>query len=150
MPTLLEDFLSGDTHRVYSATWAVIRSRDPAEIDPLLPAVAKIRHETENLPLGGMLRSNNASLDHALDKLDLYRRRQCWCASYPGHDQYEPAKEEAAGNIRILSTSEPGWSMTYDCECTVCGRGFTVEQGDHHIMWWKWVPRGEKRRRTSL
>lgn len=37
--------------------------------------------------------------------------------------------------------------MTYTCECTVCGRVFDVEQGEHHVMWWRWTARGVKRGR---
>jgi hypothetical protein len=147
VPTLLEDLLSGDPRRVYGATWETIRSRDPEQLDALLPHVARIRKATDVLDLGGMLRSNHANLAHALDKLENYRNGTCWCENYAGMDQYGPEKEQACGQVRILSTSEPGWSMTYECECAVCGRVFDVEQGDHHITWWKWVPRGEKRRR---
>ncbi|SFI37531.1 MULTISPECIES: hypothetical protein [Microbacterium] len=148
MPTLLEDFLSRDTSRVLHATWEIIRSRDEAQLDALLPHIAQIRTATEGLDMGGMLRSNAGNVDHAIAKLESYRRRECWCASYPGMDQYEPAKEQDRGHIRIISASEPGWSMSYVCKCTVCGRVFNVEQGDHHVMWWRWVPRGEKRRRA--
>ncbi len=150
MPTLLDDLLSADTSRVLHAMWQIIGSRDPAQLDELLPYAARIRHATARLALGGLLRSNSRTLDHALDKLDLRRHGECWCASYPGLDQYEPQKEQSAGHVRILSTSEPGWSMTYACECAVCGRIFDVEQGDYHIMWWRWVPRGEKLRAPAV
>lgn len=125
MPTLLEDFLSHDTSRVLHATWEIIRSRDEAQLNALLPHIAQIRTATERLDMGGMLRSNAGNVDHAIAKLESYRRRECWCASYPGMDQYEPAKEQDRGHIRIMSASEPGWSMSYVCECTVCGRSST-------------------------
>jgi hypothetical protein len=137
-PTLLDDFLSGDVSRVLHATWEVVRSRDPAVLDPLVPHVVRIRASVENVDLGGMIRSNHANVEHALDKLEHYRRGACWCESYPGLDQYDPEKEQRAGHVRIVSTSEPGWSMTYVVECTVCGRVFHVEQGDHHVPWWRW------------
>lgn len=146
--SLLEDFVSGDTSRVLHATWEVIGSRDRKLLDPLLPHLRQIHRATENLSLGGMLRSNSANLDHALEKLENLQRGTCWCENYAGFDRYEPDRERAAGYIQILSTSEPGWSMTYACECTNCGRKFDVEQGDYHVMWWKWVPRSEKRKGT--
>jgi len=148
MPTLLEDFLSGDGSRVMHATWQVIHSRDPAELDPLVTALPRIRTATERLDLGGMIYSNNGHLDHAMAKLDQYRRGECWCAAYPGILTHDPRKEETAGHIAVLSTSEPGWSMSYVSQCTVCERIFDVEQGDHHFTWWNWVPRGVKRQRT--
>lgn len=141
MPTLLDDFLSGDTHRVWSASWETIGSRDPEQLDALVPNVPRIRRATANLDLGGMILSNRASLEHALDKLANYQRGVCWCTNYPGLDQYDPQREQDAGHVRIGSTSKPAWSMSYVCECAVCGRVFDVEQGDYHVTWWKWMPR---------
>lgn len=141
MPTLLEDFLSGDPHRVWTATWATIRSRDPAELAPLMDAIPRIREATDGLDLGGMVRLNRTSFEHALRTLENRRAGLCWCADYPGLESYDPEKEERAGHVRVLSASEPGWSMTFATECAVCGRRFDVEQGEHHFLWWKWSPR---------
>ena len=143
--TLLEDFLSGDRSRVLHATWETIGSRDSAVLDPLVAVLPRIRKATENLDLGGIFYSNNGHVEHALEKLEHYRAGRCWCANYPGLLTYDPQKEQKSGHARIISTSEPGWSMTYECECTVCGQRFDVEQGDYHVTWWKWVPRGVKR-----
>lgn len=145
MPTLLEDFLSEDRSRVLHATWETITSRDPEVLDPLLAALPRIRRSIEEVDLGGMIYSNYNNVLHALDKLENYRKGDCWCVNYPGLLTYDPEKQQTVGSIRILSTSEPGWSMTFVAECTVCGRVFDIQQGDHHVMWWKWVPRGVKR-----
>jgi hypothetical protein len=149
VPSLLEDFLSRDPHRVWTATWATISSRDPAELDPLVDAIPMIRSATDDLDLGGMVRSNRASLEHALGALEHYRAGHCWCATYPGILSINPEKERDRGHVLILSTSEPGWSMTFETACVVCGRRFDVEQGDHHFLWWNWVPRGEERGRAT-
>ncbi|PCE13890.1 hypothetical protein AUC47_04350 [Microbacterium sp. SZ1] len=142
MTALLDDFLSGDPSRVLHATWETIASRDIAVLRPLVPAVPRIRRATEALDLGGIIYANRGHLDHALDKLAQFDAGECWCAGYVGILTFDPKKEEAVDHVRIVSTSEPGWSMTYQCECVVCGLTFDVEQGDHHFMWWKWVPRG--------
>lgn len=147
--TLLDDFLSGDRSRILHATWTVIRSRDPSELDPLLPAVARIRQAVWKVELGGAIRSNWANFEGALAKLEGYRRGACWCEGYRASDQFEPDKERDAGHIRIIDTSEPGWSMTYEVECTICGRLFNVDQRDGHVQTWKWVPRGEKRKHSN-
>lgn len=147
MTSLLEDFRSGDRSRVLHATWQTIASRDPEVLDPLVTALPRIRKATETLDLGGIFYSNSGNVEHALEKLENYRAGKCWCANYPGLLTYDPAKQQDAGHTIIVSTSEPGWSMTYECACTVCGQVFDVEQGDHHVTWWKWVPRGVKRRR---
>lgn len=150
MTTLLDDFLSHDRSRVMHAVWETIHSRDPETLDPLVAALPQLTREATKLDLGGMVYSNNANLDHALVKLGQYRDGKCWCAVYPGLLTHDPRKEETKGHIRIVSTSEPGWSMTYLCECTVCGQVFDIEQGDHHFTWWNWVPRGLKRRRGEV
>lgn len=124
-----------------AATWTTIRSRDSDELAPLVRALPQIRRATEELELGGALHSNSANLDAALTKLENVRDGACWCASYPTSQFFEPAKEERAGYVRILSTSTPGWSMTYECLCTVCEQVFGGEQGDYHYMWWRWAPR---------
>ena len=146
-PTLLEDFLSKERTRVLHATWETIVSRDAEVLDPLVAALPRIRQATERLELGGMFYSNNANVEHALAKLQNYRDGLCWCANYPGLLMYDPEKEQDRGHARIVSSSEPGWSMTFECACAVCGQVFDVEQGDYHVMWWKWVPRGVKRTR---
>lgn len=145
--TLLDDFLSRETDRVLHATWEVLGSRDPDVVDPLVPHVARIRLATEKLDLGGLIRPNSANVDFAITKLEHRGQGLCWCEDYAGPLHWDPEREQREGHVRILSTSEPGWSMTYECECTVCGRIFDVEQGDHHFTWWRWRPRGVKRDR---
>ena len=147
MTTLLEDFLSGDRSRVLHATWATIASRDAEVLDPLVAALRRIRTATEQLDLGGVFYSNAGNVEHSIEKLENYRDGLCWCVNYAGLLTYDPVKQQVAEHVRIISTSEPGWSMTYVTECAVCGQIFDVEQGDHHVTWWKWVPRGVKRRR---
>lgn len=141
MPSLLDDFLSQDPGRILQATWETIGSRDSAVLDPLVAALPRIRYAADHVELGGVVRSNHSNFAHAVAKLENYRARTCWCANYPGLLAYNPEKQAGAGHITILSTSEPGWSMTYVCQCTVCGQVFDVEQGDHHFLWWEWVPR---------
>lgn len=136
---LLDDFLSGEKDRVYQATWATIRTRDRLLLDPLVGALDEIRRATDDLDLGGALHPNRESLRRALEKVSNYQAGACWCANYPGLLFYNPEKEEAAGHVRILDASEPGWSMTYRCACAVCGRHFEVEQGEYHYTWWQWV-----------
>jgi hypothetical protein len=145
---LLDDFLSRDASRIVHASWTVVDSRDLDELTPLIPAVKRIRAAVAPVDLGGVIRSNAGNFEAAMTKLGYLREGVCWCEDYTLHDQWRPAKEEERERIRILSHSEPGWDMTYEVECTICGRVFRVEQGAHHVEWWAWVPRGEKRNKT--
>ena len=72
--------------------------------------------------------------------------RPCRCDAYLDGDGYDPNKEERAGTVRIVSTTEPGWSMTYRVQCAACERGFVVKQIDGPALRWEWVPRGVKRK----
>ncbi|GAA1940350.1 hypothetical protein GCM10009775_35310 [Microbacterium aoyamense] len=73
----------------------------------------------------------------------------CRCEALPGSNR-EPTKEQDAGTVRILSTSEPGWDMTYELVCASCARRYTVRQTDGPATQWKWVPHGLKRRRGEV
>jgi hypothetical protein len=74
-------------------------------------------------------------------------RHPC-CDPYRDGERTDPNDEQRAGHVRIVETSEPGWSMTYRVECTTCARRFVVKQIDGPTLQWKWVPQGEKRRRV--
>ncbi|KNY06968.1 hypothetical protein [Microbacterium sp. GCS4] len=149
MPTLIEDYESGDPRRVLHAVWQTIGCRDPELLKPLVTTLPRLRSRTEGVELGGMIYLNSTHLDHAFRVIENYRDGLCWCMAYPDSLTYDPRKEQDRGHAEIRSTSTPGWEMTYECACTVCGQVFDVEQGDHHVTWWRWVPRGLKRRRSA-
>ena len=140
---MIDDFLSGDSYRVWSATWETIRSRDSEQLDAVLAALPEIRRATADLDLGGGIIPNRDSLKHAFAKLANYRKGACWCANYPHNLRYDPEKEQRAGHVRILEASEPPWSRTFRCACSVCGTVFAIQEGEHHATWWSW-----KRSRT--
>ena len=143
MSETLDDFLSQDTSRVLHAVWTVRESRDPALFDELVGQLARIRSSTESLDLGGIIYSNYDHLEHALETVENYRRGLCWCTNYADTLLYNPETEQDKGRVTIVSTSTPAWDMTFECTCTVCGRQFSVEQGNYHAMWWAWTGRGE-------
>ncbi|WP_420112155.1 hypothetical protein [Pseudactinotalea sp.] len=141
---LTEAFLSGENRRVLHAVWAVIASRDPELLAPLVTALPAIEKATADLDLGGALLSNRNNLDHALDRIRLFADKRCLCQAYPDHVRYEPAKEEARGHVRILEEIPTFFNGRPDrperiCECTDCGRRFSVEEGEYHYTWWKWT-----------
>ena len=138
---ILEDLTSGDTHRVYTAAWAIIRLRDADELDALAAALPEIRRSTEGLELGGIVVSNNAMLAFALRKLEYHRDRAgCLCRLYTQFLYYDPEKEGEAENVRVIDVVliEDKWVDHYVCECTQCGAGFHVKEGEQHTTWWEW------------
>ena len=140
-PLLLADITSRDTTRVWSSSCAIVKLRDPAELDLLAANISEIREQTMGLDLGGMLMRNSEHLDFALKKLEYWKARKgCLCHLYPGYLMYDPHKEATAGNVRIDETTytDGKWVDAYFCTCTVCATRFRVEEREYHYTWWGW------------
>ena len=153
--TLLDDFVSKDRDRIMHAVWEVFRTRDPEVLAPLAKQLRRIDRATDNIDLGGALASNAQHVGHAIERLRLFGDGECLCAAYPEHLFYEPAKEESYGYVRIVEEipviTDQGFPDRPKrvCECTDCGRQFTVEEGEYHYTWWKWTARGKRSRTTG-
>ena len=133
---MLADLTSRDPARVHSAMWAVIKLRDPEQLDALAAALPEIERATAGLELGGIVYSNDRSLAFALRKLRYHRDREgCLCALYPELLQFDPEQEAEAGNVRIVETGRETWL----CECRVCAARFRVQYGEAHASWWEWT-----------
>ena len=130
MSTILADLTSGDPTRIHAGMWAVVKLRDPVELDRLAAAAPEIERATAGVELGGIVYSNRSTLEFALRKLAYHRDRAgCLCRLYPEIPGYDPEKEAEAGNVRILETR---------CECVLCGTAFEVQDGEAHASWWEW------------
>lgn len=141
MSILLEDFTSGDPHRIWSASGAVAKLRDAEELDRLARNFALIWCKTRGIKLGGMFVPNAEHLRFALRKLRYHRdRRGCLCRLYPEYLFFNPDDEAAAGNVCIESTTyvEGRWVDRYTCVCTACGTRYRVEERESHYLWWGW------------
>lgn len=140
MSTLLEKITSGDAHQIWESACAIATLRDAPELDILCAHVPDIEKATRGIDLGGMLFPNREHLNFALRKLSYYRSRAgCLCHLYPQRLMFNPAREEEAGNIRILETTagQP-YNPLYRCQCVLCQTEFRVEEGEYHYTWWKW------------
>ena len=149
MTDALDDLLSRDPHRIWRASWDVINLRDRALLETLRTALPRIRQATAEIELGGTIQPNRAALTHALAKVQNYRTWRCWCDDYPKLLAYDPAREEERGHARVLNRNDSGWPVTCECECVVCGRQFSVEEGEYHALWWKWTPHSPRRARRG-
>ncbi|WP_139977342.1 hypothetical protein [Nocardioides litoris] len=137
------DLVSGDRARVLTAVWEVIRTRDPAVLGPLVPALPAIREVADDADLGGALISNRTHLAHALLRVRLHGEGACLCLAYPDHQLYDVVKEVDRGHVTVVGTvpNPRQWEDDRICACTGCGRRYQVEQGDYHYPWWAWTPR---------
>jgi len=136
----LADLLSGDPRRIWQASWEIIGTRDAGLLDSLRHELSTIHRATADIELGGAISPNRDALIHALEKVQSYRAWRCWCDDYPRLLAYDPAREEDRGNVIVLRQDRSGWPVTYECECNVCNRRFSVEEGEHHSLWWRWTP----------
>ncbi len=138
MDPVLADLLSQSSSRVLTAASLVNHTRDPALLETLAAAMPEIRRATEGLSLGGLLFPNRNHVLQALRVIEHHRSGGCFCQVYPGYLFYDPSAEERAGHVRITRSDPPDWNMTYECVCTVCGRAYSVHQGEYHYTWWEW------------
>ena len=138
---ILADISSRDRTRVHGAVWALVRLRDTAELDALAAALPEIERATAGLELGGIVYSNNATLEFALRRLRYHRDRAgCLCKLYPELVLYDPEVEAEAGHVRILETRYVDeWLDSHRCECVECGQAFHVKYGEGHAPWWEWT-----------
>lgn len=140
--SLLEDITSKDPQRIWASACAIRTLRDPQTLALLVAHLDEIKQSTNGVPLGGALRPNASHLAFAIRKLEFVKNQSgCLCSLYTLDDLYDPAKEEQAGNIRILaSTSDKEtWSSVYECQCCLCQARYHVEQGEYHYTWWAWT-----------
>jgi hypothetical protein len=115
--------------------------RDIEELKYLATHLEEIKEKTKGVPLGGAVRSNSTHLDFAIRKLEFVEvSNECLCRLYLLDDLYNPDREQKAGNIRISGEVliDGKWIDYYECECTLCGQRFRVEEREYHYTWWAW------------
>jgi hypothetical protein len=138
---LLADFTSHDAQRIWSATWAVIKTRDADALSFLAARADAIEAATNGVELGGAFTSNRASLTFALRKLAFFASGAgCLCALYPENLGYDPERERDAGHVSIVDERRGSHSTTWTCACTVCGKRYEVQDGESHFTYWEWTP----------
>jgi hypothetical protein len=138
---LLVEITSGDPHKIWASSNAIVRLRDAETLDLLAEHLPEIKAKTAGIELGGALFPNSEHLKTALHKLDFWKKKKgCLCRLYPGYLLYDPQREEKSGNVRIIETHylEGGWVENYVAECTVCGTRFEIEERESHYTWWSW------------
>jgi hypothetical protein len=139
--SILDDITSTDPHKIWSSSCAIRELRDVEELKYLVSHLEEIKQKTKEVFLGGALRSNSTHLNFAIRKLEFVKTsKECLCRLYPLDDLYDPNREHKAGHIRITGVIriEGKWVDYYECECTLCGQRFRVEEREYHYTWWAW------------
>ncbi|CUI09136.1 hypothetical protein BN2497_13049 [Janthinobacterium sp. CG23_2] len=141
MNKLLDDMLSRDPMRVWSASGALIHLWDRTVLDMFAARLGDMQRATKDVALGGAVFPNAVHLNFAFRRLAFHRdTRQCLCALYPAYLMYNPQREQKAGNVSIhtVSPAEGGWGEDIGCTCCRCGTRFKVEERESHYTWWGW------------
>jgi hypothetical protein len=138
--SVLDDLMSGDRQRIWSASWEILRSRDENLLLDLARRLPDIERATRDVELGGMFRSNRGTLEVAFQKLRFYGDGNggCPCSLYSSIDAYDPTREAAAGHVVVHSLTPAPDRPCYACECTRCGARYNVQEGEGHYVWWEW------------
>lgn len=140
---LVADLCSGERDRVLHAVWAIVATRDPAVLQPIVDALPRIRTATDDLDLGGAFVSNRLNLERSLAYVERFAAGECFCTAYDHGGFFQPEREAARGHVRIVEVrttplrGRETWPRDV-CECTACGRRFDVEHGESHYPWWQW------------
>jgi hypothetical protein len=137
--SLLDDLVSRDPHRIWSASHEVIRLRERGLLSELALHVDEIERATHGIELGGALRANRAALEAAIRKLRFAADgARCLCGFYLDYDLFNPEDEAKDGHIAIISQIDKPYAETYVCECNSCHQRYAVERFEYHYPWWKW------------
>lgn len=144
--TILEDLLSRDPQRIWSASCEVIHlGQERTRILPLVPYLTEIGRAAEHTVLGGGLAPDRRFVDMALRTIRFHRDSEdCPCCLYPlpGDDGiFDPQEEMERGYVRILDRMlDEHHTGDYLVQCTRCGRTFQIIQEWGHFVWWRWTP----------
>jgi len=138
--SILNDLISGDSHRIWEGACAVRVLRDIDQLRELSRHIAEIDEKTRSVSLGGAFRPNSAHVKFALKKLQFVKESAgCLCRLYAHDEFYNPVQEANDGVVRILSKVEKdGYPDYYLCECCSCGRRYRVSEREYHYTWWQW------------
>jgi hypothetical protein len=138
---IVRDLTSGNAQRILVGCGAIIHSRDEPVLARIAVRLPEIRSRTEGVDLGGMLRDHRVTLRFALRKLEFYgSAHACPCTLYPDYDMYDPEREEAVGNVRLIGPPPQAWGDAHQAECTLCGARYRATVESYHLTWWQWSP----------
>ena len=138
---LLQDLLSRDATRITDAARVVARLFSASSLDALSAHVDLIEQRCQGIALGGMLISNEAHLEAALQRLRYWQAREgCLCALYPSYVFFspEPLLEQGHVQLRARGEAEDGWGECYRLTCTHCAQQWRATEREYHYRWWEW------------
>lgn len=138
---ILQDILSGDSHRIWSASCAICSlSQNHEKIIKLLPYKQQIIDATDGIELGGAFATNRRFLERALEIMDFHKDNNgCPCCLHSEdsspmdfvNDGYFTLEEPAD----VIGESFPEYCIV---RCNNCGKFYKAEPRMSHYIWWDW------------
>ncbi len=139
--TLLNDLLSRDATKIWSAAGAILNSWDRPMLLELAQQLPEIREKTKGIDLGGLLHPNVVHLANALRRIEYVRDSEaCLCKLYGATQFDNPQQESERGHVKILETKfADGYYVDfYTCECQHCHARYKVSEREYHYTFWTW------------
>ncbi|MTI08905.1 hypothetical protein [Curvivirga aplysinae] len=140
---ILEDILSQDVNKIWSASCKIRHIRDTKILNLLAAQIPQILRATDGIQMG----ASEVHLSSALKKLNFVERnnevssekRLCFCELYLTDIFYSPIEEEKLGYVEINEVQNIPWNEKYQCICRACKQYFHVDAREYHYTWFEWT-----------
>lgn len=139
---LIDDMLSEDAHRIWSASCAIISLGQCHEgIIELVSYLDQMKLKTKNIELGGSIHSNRRFLMKAFAVIEWHANGSgCPCCLLD--ENSNPNHLEEDGYITITDTvcvNNSNYIDYYLAKCNNCQAHYKVEEREYHSLWWNWI-----------
>lgn len=126
---ILKEFLSGDSHKIWSASGMVIKSviTDRDVIEALVPYLDEIKKATRNIDYGGAFRPNQRYINKALTVIEKSKGKECLC-EYAFTDYGQSVDSLKNFGFVILSEEKDGFVVRGEVECPKCRQRYIAEE----------------------
>lgn len=145
---LIEDMLSEDAQRIWSASCGIISlGQNHERIMELVPYLTQMKSKTNNIELGGLIHPNSRLLKKAFEVIEWHSNGVGCSCSLLGEDS-NPRHLEEDGYITITDTvymNNSNYIDYYLAICHNCQTQYKIEEREYHSLWWNWIKLGQNK-----
>ena len=142
---LIEDMLSKDAQRIWSASCTIISlGQNHDRIMELVPYLAQMKSKTNNIKLGGVIHPNSRFLKKAFKVIEWHASGVGCSCSLLGEES-NPIQLEENGYITIIDTvymNNSNFIDYYLAICHSCKAKYKIQEREYHSIWWDWIKLG--------
>ncbi|GLX78283.1 hypothetical protein tinsulaeT_16230 [Thalassotalea insulae] len=138
-----EKFESYDSHKIWEATWEILRCDDIDKLTELSAFIPRFSDILKQVDMGGAVRKNEDDTKLAFEYIKKRCSGLCRCFlyTYSGHNMFNPKKESDLAFVDIdkatiiKEVQEQHFSVT----CSTCSKKYKVrEVHGWHVPWYEW------------